>query len=157
MTVIHLSAAIAAFLFQMARYQWNVRGGGAFAFMELTMKPIAFAALMAFTLAAVPLAAAQDKVEPAKGEGPPQSQAIEAKPGSEEVVIAPEAKRATPPDGDPRSVGERREDAMAYDKCVLRAHFMDTANPVQGTPEEYCSRKLGMEDRNAVPNSVKTR
>jgi hypothetical protein len=74
---------------------------------------------------------------------------------AEELVIEPRQKRAQSPDGDPRSVGEMREHRTAFDQCVVTAPEHDMAHPVDSTPEEYCSRVLGMADRDAVPNFIK--
>jgi len=87
--------------------------------------------------------------------GPPSRVSTDASPGSEEVIIAPNAKRATPPDGDPRSVGERREQRTQFDKCVLRAKEPDSYDPVSSTPEEMCAKRMGMSDRDSVPVSTK--
>jgi hypothetical protein len=111
------------------------------------------AALAAFS---APALAQSDAPPAASSAGPPKTVETPPRPGtSEDVVIAPEQKRATSPDGDPRSSGEKHDDQMAYDQCLMRAPQSDMAHPVDSTPEEYCSHRLGMEDRNAVPNSVR--
>lgn len=121
------------------------------------MKKVAAAiAILGVALAAPAMMQGAWAQDSQTGSGPPKSATVEAKPGSEDVVIAPEAKRATPPDGDPRSIGEKREQAAAYDKCLLTAKERQMYDPVGSTPEEYCSRRLGMADRDAIPNSVKT-
>jgi hypothetical protein len=88
--------------------------------------------------------------------GPPQSVSVPPAPGtSEAVIIAPETKRATPPDGDPRSIGEKRADQTAFDRCLLNAPEADMTHPIDTSPDEYCSHRLGMWDRNAIPDSVR--
>ena len=90
------------------------------------------------------------------GSGPPQNASVGPKSGtSEEVIIAPEAKRATSPDGDPRSTGQIHEDQQAWDRCILNADHADMTHPADSSPDEVCARRLGMRDRNAIPDSVK--
>jgi hypothetical protein len=74
---------------------------------------------------------------------------------AEDIVIAPNQKRAESPDGDPRSVAEMREHRQAFDKCTVNAPEPDMFRPVDSTPEERCSKMLGMRNRNAIPDSVK--
>lgn len=74
---------------------------------------------------------------------------------AEDIVIAPNQKRAESPDGDPRSVAEMREHRIAYDKCVVNVPEPDMFRPVDTTPEERCSQLLGMRNREAIPDSVK--
>jgi hypothetical protein len=105
--------------------------------------------------AALALALAASGAAAAQSASPPQTINTPSSPGvSEDVIIAPQQRRATPPDGDPRSIGEKRAHQAAYDKCVLSAKEPDMAHPVDSSPEEYCSQRLGMSDRNSVPNSV---
>lgn len=60
------------------------------------------------------------------------------------------------PPGDPRSVAERTEDVRAWDQCVTHAQAQfetDPMRPQLETPEDVCSRSLGMANRLAVPAS----
>ncbi len=61
------------------------------------------------------------------------------------------------PDGDPRTPGQRRSDARAYDRCINKAASRQSdnavANPVGADPEEYCRSRMGMANRDAVPDS----
>lgn len=61
------------------------------------------------------------------------------------------------PDGDPRTPDQRRRDARAYDRCVMRAQAKqsdnDRANPVGADPEEACRSRLGMSSRDSIPDS----
>jgi hypothetical protein len=81
------------------------------------------------------------------------------KPG--DVVVEPTVNRPKPPDGDPRTNDQRREDRMAFDKCLLK---------MQGRPEEtlsspglapdpmmYCQQRLGMDNANAVPAQTRAK
>lgn len=62
-----------------------------------------------------------------------------------------------PPDGDPRTPGQRRSDARAYDRCINKAAARQSdnavANPVGQDPEEYCRARMGMASRDAIPDS----
>jgi hypothetical protein len=72
------------------------------------------------------------------------------------VVPGQREMQVRPPDGDPRSMGERMEDVRAWDQCVTSvqsAFERDPMRPQLDTPEEYCSRSLGMASRTAVPAS----
>ncbi|MEJ0022344.1 MAG: hypothetical protein WDN76_02070 [Alphaproteobacteria bacterium] len=81
------------------------------------------------------------------------------KPG--DVVVEPTVSRPKPPDGDPRTNDERREDRAAFDKCLLK---------MQGRPEEtlsspglapdpmmYCQQRLGMANAYDVPQQTRAR
>jgi hypothetical protein len=73
-----------------------------------------------------------------------------------DIVVPGQVERAVPPIGDPRSVGERAADVRAWDDCVVRAQGVaesDPMRPQMDTPEEACSRALGMANRTAVPES----
>jgi hypothetical protein len=65
--------------------------------------------------------------------------------------------RPVSPDGDPRNAIQRRQDARAWDRCILSVQRQmaqqEGVNPVGNSPEEYCARTLGMSSRDAVPNS----
>lgn len=82
-------------------------------------------------------------------------------PQSGGVVVEPTVKRPKPPDGDPRSNDERREDRAAFGKCMLN---------MQGRPEEtlsnpglppdplfYCQQRLGMANAYDVPKQTRAR
>jgi len=61
-----------------------------------------------------------------------------------------------PPSGDTRSDSERMRDIRAWDRCVTRAQSMGESDPMRpqmDSPEELCSRSLGMAGRTAVPDS----
>ena len=61
------------------------------------------------------------------------------------------------PDGDPRTPGQRRSDARAYDRCINKAASRQSdnavANPVGADPEDYCRQRMGMASRDSVPDS----
>jgi hypothetical protein len=48
-----------------------------------------------------------------------------------------------------------REHRMAFDKCTVNVPEPDMFRPVDSTPEERCSKMLGMRSRDAIPDSVK--
>lgn len=77
--------------------------------------------------------------------------------GEDEVVIPGQSERQVPPpDGDPRSRFERREDIRAWDQCVIDlqgALESDPMGPQLQSPEEMCRGSLGMAGRDAVPDS----
>jgi hypothetical protein len=77
--------------------------------------------------------------------------------GEDEVVVPGQTqRRIPPPDGDPRSLAERREDVRAWDECVMDAQSAfddDPLGPQLQSPEERCRRALGMSGRGAIPNS----
>jgi hypothetical protein len=77
--------------------------------------------------------------------------------GEDEVVIPSQTQRQIPPpDGDPRSRLERREDVRAWDQCVTNvqgAFDSDPMGPQLQSPEEVCRTALGMAARDAVPDS----
>jgi len=60
-----------------------------------------------------------------------------------------------PPNGDPRSIAERREDIQNWDHCVMQAMAQqsDPNRPTVDTPEDICAQRLGQSSRNAVPQS----
>jgi hypothetical protein len=81
--------------------------------------------------------------------------------GGDEIVVpgGPELQ-VPPPAGDPRSMAERMEDIRAWDQCVTAvqaAYESDPMRPQLDTPEDYCSRSLGMTGRTAVPESRRRR
>jgi hypothetical protein len=64
----------------------------------------------------------------------------------DEVIVGGAVQREVKlPDGDAR-----------YDRCVMRITDRESdspsANPVSIAPEEYCSQRLGMRDRNSAPD-----
>lgn len=64
-------------------------------------------------------------------------------------------QQVQPPNGDPRSIAERREDIRNWDHCVMQA-MAQQSDPNQlemDSPEDICSRRLGQSSRNAVPQS----
>jgi hypothetical protein len=72
------------------------------------------------------------------------------------VVPGQRERQIAPPNGDPRSNGERMQDIRAWDQCVMRvqsAFDSDPMRPQLTSPEEYCARSLGMSDRTAIPLS----
>ncbi len=76
------------------------------------------------------------------------------------VVPGQREMQVQPPAGDPRSVAERTEDVRAWDQCVtgMQSSFeRDPMRPQLDSPEEYCSRTLGMAERTAVPASRRQR
>lgn len=81
----------------------------------------------------------------------------EARPNDDSVVVpGARPQPVRPPPGDPRSVAERTEDVRAWDQCVSRAQAQfetDPMRPQLETPEDVCSRSLGMSNRLAVPAS----
>lgn len=76
------------------------------------------------------------------------------------VTVTIDKDRATPPDGDPRSTDQRREDRIAFNKCVLTMRDRDSAMLGRAAPGPdpvyYCQQRLGMMNADSVPNSVKT-
>ena len=81
----------------------------------------------------------------------------EARPSDGSIVVPGTPERpVTPPPGDPRSVSERVEDVRAWDQCVSRAQAQFESDPMRpqlDSPEDVCSRSLGMANRMAVPES----
>lgn len=79
-------------------------------------------------------------------------------PESDDAIVVPGQRetQVQPPNGDPRSRIERMEDVRSWDQCVTQvqsAFERDPMRPQMDTPEDYCSRTLGMRDRLAVPDS----
>lgn len=74
-----------------------------------------------------------------------------------DIVVPGQVERqVTPPAGDPRSAAERATDIRNWDRCVMQAQNMGEADPTRpalDSPEELCSRELGMANRTAVPNA----
>lgn len=75
----------------------------------------------------------------------------------DEVVVGGTVEREVKlPDGDPRSTLQRFRDRARYDRCVMKIKDRESdspsANPVSIAPEEYCSQRLGMRDRNSAPD-----
>lgn len=80
-------------------------------------------------------------------------------PPDDGAIVVPGAidRPVASPDGDPRTPNQRRRDARAYDRCINKAVGRQSdnavANPVAQDPEEYCRSRLGMANRNDVPDS----
>ncbi len=115
--------------------------------MTIGFRPLMLAA---FLCLAVSPAAAQSGTPPA---------APSTKPS--DVVVEPTVNRPKPPDGDPRTNDQRREDRAAFDKCLLK---------MQGRPEEtlsspglapdpmmYCQQRLGMANAYDVPQQTRAK
>lgn len=81
--------------------------------------------------------------------------------GGGDIVIVPDGREIpVPSPADPRSMSERREDIRAWDQCIMSsqgAFDSDPMRPQLQSPEEQCSRALGMADRTAVPVSRRDR
>jgi hypothetical protein len=76
---------------------------------------------------------------------------------SDEIVVpGTSEKEVELPQGDVRSAFQRSRDRARFDRCVMRASARENddpgANPVASSPEEYCSQRLGMRDRNSPPD-----
>lgn len=76
---------------------------------------------------------------------------------SDEVVVPGTVEREVElPQGDIRSARQRARDRSKFDRCVMRINDRESdspgANPVAVSPEEYCSQRLGMRDRNSPPD-----
>jgi hypothetical protein len=72
------------------------------------------------------------------------------------TVTAPTERQVPAPRGDPRSVAEQREDIQNWDHCVMQVQAAYENDPMRvalESPEDVCSRQLGMANRNAVPQS----
>lgn len=88
----------------------------------------------------------------------PDPMALPQKGGPNDEVIVPGTvtREVKMPDGDVRSTRQRSRDRSRFDRCVMkitdRESDSPSANPVSIAPEEYCSSRLGMRDRNAVPD-----
>lgn len=85
----------------------------------------------------------------------PTRPAVQTEPSDGSIVVpgGPE-RQVPPPSGDPRSIAERMEDVRAWDQCVTAVQAAFEADPMRPqleTPEDYCSRSLGMANRTAVP------
>jgi hypothetical protein len=76
--------------------------------------------------------------------------------GDDIIVPGQAQEQVRAPDGDFRSREQRNEDIRAWDRCVssVQAVFeRDPMRPQLNSPEDYCSQSLGMNDRNAIPES----
>jgi hypothetical protein len=106
-----------------------------------------------------PAQAAAPQAAPAPTPTPP-TETASAEEDNAIVVPGQRDVQVPPPAGDPRSVAERTEDVRAWDQCVTQvqsAFEHDPMRPQLDSPEEYCSRSLGMANRMAVPESRRTR
>jgi len=82
----------------------------------------------------------------------------EPPPGDDTITVPGAIDRPVEaPDGDPRTPGQRRSDARAYDRCINKAASRQSdnavANPVGADPEDYCRERMGMASRDSVPDS----
>ena len=115
-------------------------------------------------------AAAEDAAAPAPAmqaaPPPPPTQTAAAQDAGEDeddgAIVVPGQRdvQVPPPGGDPRSVAERMEDVRAWDQCITTsqaAFERDPMRPQLDSPEEVCSRTLGMAGRTAVPISRRER
>ena len=87
----------------------------------------------------------------------PDPLVLHQKGNSDEVVVSGTVQQEVKlPDGDARSARQRARDRSHFDRCVMRVQSRDSdspsANPVSIAPEEYCASRLGMRDRNAIPD-----
>jgi hypothetical protein len=87
----------------------------------------------------------------------PDPVTLPQKGANDEVVVPGTVEREVKlPDGDVRSTRQRARDRARFDRCVMRVQDRDidspSANPVGIAPEEYCSQRLGMRDRNSAPD-----
>lgn len=76
---------------------------------------------------------------------------------SDDIVVPGTVEREVKlPDGDIRSSRQRARDRARFDRCVMKINDRESespnANPVSTSPEEYCSQRLGMRDRNTAPD-----
>lgn len=103
---------------------------------------------------------------PAETQGPPVASGVTIEPAprpaprntdNDEIVVeSTRQSQVPPPEGDPRTNSERMRDIRAWDQCVSRAQSSGESDPMRpalDTPEELCSRALGMASRTAVPDS----
>ncbi len=71
------------------------------------------------------------------------------------VEITPQVDKPKPPDGDPRSMDQRREDRAAFNRCLLSRQDRPEdylSNPaLPPDPLSFCQQRLGMRDGNDVP------
>ncbi len=92
---------------------------------------------------------------------PQNAPRAEASAGDRDIIVrSGRETQVPPPAGDPRSMSQRMEDVRAWDQCVTAvqsAFDSDPMRPQLETPEEYCSRSLGMAERTAVPLSRRQR
>lgn len=92
---------------------------------------------------------------PAPESAPVEAATPRAPADDNNIVVQGQARaQAIAPDGDPRSVDQRRADMRSWDQCVMQVQSAFDADPMRPqltTPEEYCATSLGMADRNAVP------
>jgi hypothetical protein len=80
-------------------------------------------------------------------------------PDDDEITVTGRVERPVPaPPGDPRTDAQRMRDIRSWDRCIIRAQSVaggsdDPTRYQPLSPEEFCSRQLGMADRRAVPIS----
>ncbi len=95
-----------------------------------------------------PSAAAPGVTLPAEPAPPVRSGDITV-PGGREIP-------APTPSSDTRTNEQRAQDIRAWDNCVMRLQNRAEDNPTRPaltSPEEVCSRSLGMSSRTSVPDS----
>ncbi len=93
----------------------------------------------------------------AQSAGDPDPLTLPTKGAGDDIVVTGTLERPLPmPDGDNRSARQRSRDRSKFDRCVMKIQDRDTdspnANPVGIAPEEACAARLGMRDRNALPD-----
>lgn len=114
------------------------------------------------TAAAPPPAAAPTTPPPIAAPTTPARAPVLTPQRSDDDIVVPgqREQQVLPPNGDPRSTSERMQDIRAWDRCVTTvqaAYERDALRPQMDTPEEYCSRSLGMANRDAIPLSRQER
>jgi hypothetical protein len=81
------------------------------------------------------------------------------KPG--DVVVEPTIERPKPPDGDPRSNEQRREDRMAFHKCLLQMQGRSGDSlsypGLAPDPMTYCQQRTGMANAYDVPAQTRAK
>lgn len=85
---------------------------------------------------------------------PPEPAPPPERPG--DITVPGAVELPDPGPADTRTNSERRADIRAWDNCVMRMQNQAEDNPMRATlttPEEACSRRLGMASRLAVPDS----
>jgi len=82
----------------------------------------------------------------------------ETLPGNDSITVPGQVERpVVAPAGDPRPMSERRRDRRAWDRCVMKVqnrHSDDIGSgvvPVEDSPEQVCSKRLGMASRESIP------
>lgn len=119
--------------------------------------PTATASAPTPTVTAPPVSAPAPTVTAQPAAPAPQVEPVTTASNDDDIVVPGARERQVqPPNGDPRSNGERMEDIRAWDRCVMRVQGAAEADPMRpqlDTPEDYCRQSLGMSNRTAVPES----